>query len=166
MQEIKFAYKDMTMNKMVIAILLCVGFSLILVYTAQHNDKGLIINGIIHLFKDDATKFFWIIAAAMIAITLWFTLIVLKEIRREKMQRYIVLNDSSISLPWRSFSNKVITLKYSDIKNIYFQIIQKKCVSLNIKYNDGCIGIHKSSVSESDFNQICAILANMTKPKI
>lgn len=165
MQEIRFLYKGATLREIAKFILICIGASIFMSYAALHNEKGLVINGIIHLFKDDATKFYWIIDALIVAAILLLTVVAFKVIKREKIQRYIIFNGSAISLPRKPYTNEIVTFKYSDIKNIKFSVIKKKILAASIYYNGGQIGIHKSSVSENDFKQICDILSNITNLK-
>lgn len=163
MQEIKFLYKEQNPLQMIFGVFILAGFTALLFRIAMYNEKGLSYKHIVTLSKDNATMVYWGLSVFMVATTLYFTFMMFKAITREKIQRYIVLNDSAISLPKNSSTNEIATISYSDIKNIKLHAIKKKCISLNIYYSGGQIGVGKSMVSESDFNQICTILSHMIK---
>ncbi len=165
MQEIKFLYKNITIREMAIAISFTFGFSVFMAYMATSNEKGLSYKNIITLSKDNATIFYWCITGFMIFSTLYLISMVFKTLSIGKTDRYIVLNDRTISIPKNAVSNEIITVRYSDIKSIKSHIIQKKFLGIYIYYGGGQIFVNKSTVSENDFNQICTILAHMTKPK-
>lgn len=97
---------------------------------AAHNDKGLIINHIITLSKDQATVFHWVMASflsliVLLAIPLGIISIILKQ--------EIILRDDTISIPK---IKKSINIKYSDIININIHNIYKT-QQLHIIYRGG-----------------------------
>ncbi len=165
MQEIKFPYKS-TLRYWIIATILITAFVVTMLYKATHNTKMLSINYGKPFSVDTATDiyfFFAFIIAPFIFVGIYA---VKQEFRREKIKRYIILNDSMISLPKSMLSNEIVTINYSDIKNIELNSYNKKPVTLGIYYNRGRVGIHKVSVFENDFKQIYDTLVHMTKPKI
>lgn len=165
MQEMKFLYKDMMRYWVIVTIFLAV-LSASLFYKATHNTKMLSINyG--KPFSVEGTTDIYFFSAFLTASFMFMGMCCIQQAnRREKIQRYITLNDSTISLPKNISSNEIITINYSDIKNIAINSYNKKPVTLSIYYNGGQVGIHKSVVSKNDFKQICAILAHLTKSKL
>lgn len=165
MQEQKFLYKDMMRYWVIVTILLTI-LSASLFYKAMHNTKMLSINyG--RPFSVEATTGIYFFFAFLTASFIFMGMYCIKQANsRGKIQRYITLSDGTISLPKSMLSNEIVTISYSDIKNIAINSYNKEPMLLSIDYNGGQVGIHKSVVSKNDFKQICAILSHMIKPTI
>jgi len=110
---------------------------------AAHNDKGLIINHIITLSKDQATAFHWVMASflsliVLLAIPLGIISIILRQ--------EIILRDDTISIPK---IKKSINIKYSDIINIKIHNIYKT-QQLHIIYRGGKVIISSALLPSMD----------------
>jgi len=84
------------------------------VYRALHNDRGLIINGLIELETSGATVFYWVFAAASAAFVLigaWGLL------QRWQSPRYLVFDEVALSIPAR-WSKKVRVVPYASIQTL------------------------------------------------
>mgnify|MGYP003392968877 CR=1 FL=1 len=164
MQEQKFLYKDMMRYLVIVTIFLAV-FSVCMFYKAIHNTRMLSINYGTP-FSVEATTDIYFFVTFLITSFMFMCVYGIKQARgREKTQRYITLNDSGISLPKSMLSNEIVTISYSDIKNIAINSYNKKPMLLSINYNGGQVGIHKSVVSKNDFKQIYDTLVHMIKSR-
>lgn len=123
---------------------------------AMVNDRGLIINGLIHLEPSGATTFYWCIAAigaAFVAIGLPAFFVGLLSSHR------VVLTGTDISAPKYEFSRKATTVNLSDIRSQSVQVVQQHRF-LNIYHVNGKLTISESFLpSEAAFEELCAAIA-------
>lgn len=164
MQEQKFLYKNPKIKGLIVAILLF-GCIAVFSYSDAIARTEFVFKGI-HLSQDTSVVIFWVffVFSAGATLTALYLAILLFS-KRIKKQRYVILSDTSISAPIKAISDKIITIKYSDIKDIKFSTLNK-LKFFQIIYNGGQLNISSTSFSESDFMKICAIVANAVKPKL
>lgn len=131
---------------------------------AMANDRGLIINGLIHLETNGATTFYWCIAAigaAFTAVGIPAFLVGLLSSHR------VILTSNDISAPRFGFSLKATTVKLSDIRGQSVQVIEDHRF-LNIYHVNGKLTISASFFpNEAAFEELCAAVAKraLTQPR-
>ncbi|HEY9282966.1 MAG TPA: hypothetical protein VIP46_05895 [Pyrinomonadaceae bacterium] len=123
---------------------------------AMVNDRGLIVNGLIHLEPGGATTFYWCIAAigaAFTAVGIPAFFVGLLSPHR------VVLTSTDISAPKYGFSRKATTVKLSDIRGQSLQVVQENRF-LNIYHVNGKLTISESFLpDEAAFKELCAAIA-------
>ena len=90
------------------------------VWRAAHNDRGLIINGLIELETSGATTFYTVLAAAsagFVAIGLWAIA------AHFRAPSYLVLDDAALSIPSR-FGRKPRCVPYASIRGVELLNVQ------------------------------------------
>lgn len=129
---------------------------------AMVNDRGLIINGLIHLEQSGATTFYWCIAAvgaafAAIGIPAFFVGLL--------SSHRVVLTSTDVSAPKFGFSRKATTVKLSDIRSQSVQVVQEHRF-LNIYHVNGKLTISASFLpNEAAFEELCAAIAKRVPPQ-
>jgi hypothetical protein len=88
----------------------------LMVYKALHNERGLIINGIITLGPAGATVFYWVMAglSALFVISA-FLLIV----RRAANPQVLEFTDEAVLLPYGFLQPRVSRIPYAEIKRVW-----------------------------------------------
>lgn len=128
------------------------------------NDRGLIINGLIHLEPGGATTFYWCVAAisaAFVAVGISAFFVGLLSSRR------VILTGTDISAPKFGFSRKATAVNLSDIRSLSVQVIEGQRF-LNIYHVNGKLAISASFLpDEAAFEQLCAAIAQRapTQPR-
>jgi hypothetical protein len=124
---------------------------------ATLNDRGLVINGLIHLGPSGATIFYWCIAAigaAFVAIGVPALLVGLFSSRR------ITLTATEISAPKFGFSRAATVVKLANIQHMRVQVVQKQRF-LNLLHTNGKLTINESFLpSRAAFEELCAAIAS------
>lgn len=93
------------------------GASIPLMYQkATTNDVGLIINGIIEFGVSGAIIFYWVMFGFSIIATLMSVLVIFDGIFGK--QKYLILYEDKISLPYSFLALKVAEVSYKDIKQV------------------------------------------------
>jgi len=123
---------------------------------AMVNERGLIINGLIHLEPSGATIFYWCMAAlsavfVVVAVPAFFVGLLSSQ--------HVILTSTEISAPKFGFSGKATVVKLSDIKSLSVQEIQKERF-LNIQHANGNLSINASFLPDkAAFEELCSTLA-------
>jgi hypothetical protein len=124
---------------------------------ALMNDRGLVINGLIHLDPSGATVSYWCIAAvgaAFVAVGL------LKFLWDSFLQHRITLTEAEISAPRFSFSWTPTAVKLADVRHLSMQVVQKQR-SLAIYHASGKLTIAESLLpNRTTFEELCSAIAN------
>ncbi len=128
---------------------------------ALTNDRGLILNGIIHLGVAGATWFYWGVAAAS-AIFVVGALIALASSIGNPMS--VLLTSQEIAAPRNGFSRKRIAIPLPDIVDVRVQTVQRHRF-LNIYHRNGKLSIIQSMLPDAAaFEKLhAALLAGMPK---
>lgn len=93
----------------------------VLGYQAFYNDKGLVINHLIHFSVKEATVFYWLLTFLSLPfigiglLLLW---------RRWWDKPEILLTDRSISAPKKGISKQLVTIFYQEVTEILVEQIQ------------------------------------------
>ena len=126
-------------------------------HEAMVNDRGLIINGLIHLGPDGATIFYWCIAAvcgAFVAVGVPAFIVGLMSSHR------VTLTATDISAPRFGFSRTPTLVKLNDVQHVNVQVVQKQRF-LNIHHASGKLTINESYLpSRAVFEELCAAIVN------
>ena len=124
---------------------------------ATLNDRGLVINGLIHLGPSGATIFYWCIAAigaAFVTIGIPALFVGLLSSRR------ITLTATEISAPKFGFSRVATVVKLADIQHVSMQVVHKQRF-LNVFHGNGKLTINESFLpSRVAFEELCAAIAS------
>lgn len=119
------------------------------------NNRGLIIDGIIHLSPAGATVFYWCVAAvsgAFVAVGIPAFFVGLLSNQR------IILTATEISAPRFSFSRAPTVVKLADVQDINLQVVQKQRF-LNIYHRNGKLTITESHLpNRAAFEELCAAI--------
>jgi hypothetical protein len=120
---------------------------------AMFNDRGLIINGLIHLGPAGATIFYWCLAAVsgvFVAIGIPAFFVGLLSSRR------VTLTATAISAPKFGFSRAPTVVLLSDVQQVSLQKVQKHRF-LNIHHAHGKLAIAESYLSSAAvFEALCS----------
>jgi hypothetical protein len=128
----------------------------LMVHLASTNDRGLVINGIIHLDRDDAAIFWWGMAAAsavMAAIGLMKTLFGLLS------NQSLSISDTELSAPKSLLSpantviplSSIVRLELKSVRNFHF---------LKVHHRDGKLTIQSANLPDAEaFEIVCMRLA-------
>lgn len=126
-------------------------------HEAMVNDRGLIINGVIHLEPGGATVFYWCIAAvcaAFVAVGIPASIVGLLSSHR------VTLTATEISAPRFGFSRKPTVVKLSDVEHVHLQVVQKHRF-LTIHHSGGKLSITESFLpSRAVFEELCAAIVS------
>lgn len=121
------------------------------------NDRGLVINGLIHLGPDGATVFYWCIAAlcaAFVAVGIPAFIVGLLSSHR------VTLTATEISAPRFGFSRTPTVVKLMDVQNVNLQVVQKQRF-LNIYHPSGKLTITESYLpSRAVFEELCSAIVS------
>ena len=121
------------------------------------NERGLIINGLIHLGPDGATVFYWCIAgvcAAFVAAGVLALIVSLFSSHR------VTLTATEVSAPRFGFSRAPTVVKLTDVQHVNLQVVQKQRF-LNIYHPSGKLTIIESHLpSRAVFEELCAAIVS------
>lgn len=149
---------------MFLAVVLSGAFAFFMSWMAMGNDRGLVLNGLIHLGPSGATIFYWCIAAvgaAFVAIALPAMFVGLFT------SHQVTLTSTDVSARKSAFSRKPTVVKLSDIRDLSLQAVQGDRF-LNIYHTNGRLTIIKSHLpDERAFNELCNAIADRipTQPR-
>ncbi len=156
MNELRYTYKPNPFKTFAVGLLIVLGAAAI-GYHASTNEKGLIINHMIHLYKDTATNFYWLIALLLGGCGVW---IMFKVVKGDHSQKELILSDSYMSVPKSLLSKEIITIPYADIKNLNVQKISNSNF-INIFYSQGKLSIPGNFYFKNDqFKEFMEMLVN------
>jgi hypothetical protein len=136
--------------------------ALLLAHEASTNDRGLILNGIIHFDLEGATTFYWwmtALCAVMALIGFMGILIGLFS------NQYLQISDTELSAPKSILSlanttiplSSVVRLKLRSVRNQHF---------LEVYHDSGKLTITAGNLPDAAaFNSICGRLADLLDPR-
>ncbi|NES21732.1 MAG: hypothetical protein F6K41_23095 [Symploca sp. SIO3E6] len=111
MNEVRFPYKP-GIVRYLFAIIFFIIFAVFFAFQAQTNEKDFILNGIIKLSVEGTASLYWCCAIVGVCFVTWFTLILITGSRAAKE---IILTEREIAAPKNKVSNKIVSVKYSQI---------------------------------------------------
>ena len=124
----------------VLAGLFFVGCAVILFRKAQTNDRGLVLNGIIHFEPAGATVFYW----CLVALSLGFVLFAILGLARSRgAAREVVLDDRTLSAPRNGLSGTIVTVPLATITRLQISEISGQRF-LNVFHVGGRLSIPAS----------------------
>lgn len=127
---------------------------------ALTNDRGLVINGLIHLKADGANVFYWLLA---LASACFVAIGVLAFIAGLSGSQRLTITDSELSVPKWLFSRAPSVAKLSDVVTLEIRMVQKHRF-LNVYLREGKITISESLLpNRSSFDQVHAVLAQKVR---
>ena len=128
--------------------------------SAVENDRGLIINGLIHFSTTGATILYWsgaVLCGVAILAGAWMLYFALFG------RKSVVLSESAILVPTITASMKVDVIPIKSIKAIQLQKVHKY-KRLCIYHSNGETSVNREYFqSEVAFYELCAALANKIK---
>ena len=89
--------------------------TIVLIYKAQNNDQGVIINGLIELSRENATIFYWVLCVFSLGFVLTGLFTLYLGLR---YKYFLILKPDLIIIPPVGFRRKTTVIKYADIINI------------------------------------------------
>jgi hypothetical protein len=128
--------------------------------SANSNDRGVIINGIIELSADSATVFYWVLAGLSIGFVVVAGLLAMMRLT---VHQRIALSETSITIPRSRWSSEEVEVPFGDIIELSASEVSGHRF-LKIVYNGGKFTLAASMLSrKEDFNDICAALSQGVK---
>lgn len=125
---------------MALASLFFAAVAAMLVHEAMTNDRGLVLNGLLHFSERGATNFYWCMAALsglFVAVGVPAFFISLTSSHR------LVLRDTSVSAPKYGFSRQPTVVPIASITGLEFQEIHRQRM-LHIRHKAGRLTIMQS----------------------
>lgn len=138
---------------MALAALFFAGIGVVIFKRAQTNDRGLIINGIIHFETGGATVFYWILTAFCAGFVL---VAMLGLIRAFGKPREVVLDDRTLSAPRNGISRTIVTVPLTSITGIDFSEVSRQRF-LDIRHTHGKLSIPASMLPSANDIQLLAM---------
>jgi fumarate reductase subunit C len=121
------------------------------------NERGLIINGLIHLGPDGATVYDWCITglcAVFVVIGVLALIVSLFSSHR------LTLTATEVSVPRFGFSRPPVVVKLTDVQHANLQVIHKQRF-FNIYHPSGTLTITESHLpSRAVFEELCAAIVS------
>jgi hypothetical protein len=139
MSDIVYTYRPKPMTMLLAAGFFAIGL-FPLTNSALHNDRGLLINGLISLPTDQATIFLWCLNAACVVLVL---LGVLGAVRGLTSKATIRLTDIALIIPGNLYNPRVKTIRYSDITNLSTMSVRSQ-LFLYVHHKQGKTSIARS----------------------
>ncbi|PJZ68208.1 hypothetical protein CH373_17705 [Leptospira perolatii] len=115
--------------------------------TAMMNDRGLIINGIIHLGVSGATIFFWSLS---IASFVFVAMSILGIYRRFAFPQRIIVSSESITVPKSSWSKEEVTIPIESVQNVSVTSVYGQR-SATVIHSSGKFGISSSLLEKKEY---------------
>lgn len=156
MDTVEYPYKPKP-GKMFAAFFFFGAGTVILAYRAITNDRGLILNGIIHFDLEGATTFYWCITALSAGMALLGLMLVLIGLTSNQS---LSLSDTELSAPkWLlSPANTIVPL--SSIRRLELKTVHKLHF-LSVHHAGGKLTIQAQKLPDTDaFAEVCARLAD------
>ncbi len=156
----RYAYKP-NLGAMLGAIALFGVAAVFFTYRALQNDRGLVINGIIHLGPHAADVFFAVLAALSVGFV---AMGVLGAVRFLGTPRWVVLHDDAIELPPTVIRRAVRRVPYASVVAIELWNVSGQ-PSVRIVHAGGAEGVARSMVGQTAFDEIVAELRRRCAPR-
>jgi hypothetical protein len=156
LDEIEYPYRPKP-GKMLRAGFFFGAGALLLAYEAATNDRGLILNGIIHFEMDGATTFYWCAAAVCAAFAAVGFMGILFGLFSNQS---LILSDTELSAPKWLLSpdntvvplSSIVRLELKSVRTLHF---------LSVHHRGGKLTIQAANLPDEDaFATICARLAD------
>jgi hypothetical protein len=152
---LKYPYKPRK-TALVLGALIFAPCTALFVHNGMTNDRGLIIDGIIHLGVNGATIFYWVFAALSAGFVAVAVLSLLASLGKSLS---IELTDQFLYAPRGIFAHEPLSIPLHEITEMKVQTVQSQRF-LTIKYLGGKISIGQTMLPKnSDFDALCAALA-------
>ncbi|MBL7252574.1 hypothetical protein [Alloalcanivorax marinus] len=131
MMEERYPYKP----KLLAAIVTVVFFGVLagfMGFFSLDNDRGLVLNGIIHFSRMGATIFYWVITFVLAAFSVLGLLLIFKSLTSKGE---LIITDQYVRAPKSGISKKIITVPFNDVEKVsvqevkgtvFFKIIHRK----------------------------------------
>lgn len=155
MQTLRYEYRPKTWV-MALAGLFFAGCAIVLTQSARHNDRGMVINGLITLDTGQATAFLWVLAG----LSILFVALGLYGVARSfGVAQEIVIDARSITAPTGGFSSTIVTVPFAAITDLQMRDVQSQRF-LIIHHQAGKLTITRSMMpSHADFDEAVATVA-------
>jgi hypothetical protein len=129
--------------------------AVVLAYEAATNERGLIVNGILHFDPDGATTFYQVLAG----LSLCFVLAsIALAVQRTVMPQRLLFGDASMTVPVSRWSRETQTIAYRDVRRITMQRVSGQ-IFLHVHHPRGKFVIVASMLPSSrDFAQVRDLL--------
>ena len=141
----------------------CIFFGAIAVFMAREamfNDRGLVLNGLLHLGTTGATIFYGSVAAVsavFVAIAIPGFIVGLTSPHR------VTVTDTEVSAPRFGFSRKVTTVRFADIRDMSLQQVQRQRF-LVIVHAGGKLSLIETFLPNREaFDEICLALSDRVR---
>lgn len=125
---------------------------------ASTNDRGLVLNGIVHFDTEGATKFYWSVAGAgalMAVVGFTRTLIGLFS------NQYLQLSQTELSAPQSMFSPSNTVIPFSSITGVELRTVRNQHF-LRIHHREGKLTISAINLPDAAaFDTVCVRLADL-----
>ncbi len=155
METLKYDYKP-KITAMALAMIFFGVCAVVGWHSAQTNDRGLIIDGLITLDTGQATIFYWGLMAVSVVMAAGGLFGI---VRGMTSTQTLVMDDTALRLPKSALSQKIVTVPYRDI--VRMTAIQIKSQRfLRVEYAGGKVNITRSMLpSNAIFDKVCETLA-------
>lgn len=156
METLRYDYRPKTWV-MALAGLFFAGCAVVLVQSARHNDRGMVINGLITLDLGQATLFLWVLAALS---ALFVGAGVYGVIRSVGVAQQIVIDRHGITAPKGGMSSAIVTVPFADITDLQMRQVQSQHF-LVIHHRGGKLTITGSMLpSKAEFEELATTVAD------
>ena len=159
MQTLQYPYKPKAWLMLLGAVLFG-AMAFFMTSEVQTNDRGLILNGIIHLSVHGATIFYWCMAAVAgafvaVAIPMFFVALVSKSV--------LTLTATDLIAPRSGFSRRPTVVRLSEVKQVVVQMVQRERF-IKVSHAGGTLNIAESMLpSRAAFDELHAALVARTR---
>jgi hypothetical protein len=143
---------------MVLGGLFFAAFAAVLALRASTNQRGLVINHVVHLEPGAATTLYWV----MVVLSALF--VVLAAATALQRTRELTLDDRSVAIPGPIWRRAPVTIAFADITALEQQAIHGQDL-LILVHRRGRAAIARISVGDAAFAEITARLAAQVRPR-
>ena len=124
-------------------------------HAAIGNDRGLIIQGLIHLETAGATRFYWGMTALSAVFVVGFVAMLVSS---STSQARLTLTASDLSVPRSAFARKNTVVRRGDILGLSVATVHKQRF-LHVHHSGGELTLLASCLpSDGAFDEVCAAL--------
>lgn len=154
-----FPYRPQ-LRPLLMACLFFGGGGIFMAHQAATNDRGLVIDALIHLGRDSATLFYWGVAA----VSGIFVLLGLATLAAGlSTTRVITLTEEGITAPRSVFARGLSTIRFSEVRNLALRQVRQQRF-LSIRHGAGTLSIPASSLPDgATFDQLCALVSDRVR---
>jgi hypothetical protein len=124
-------------------------------HAAIGNDRGLIIQGLIHLETAGATKFYWGMAAVSAVFVLGFLAMLASRLTSNAR---VTVTATELSAPRSAFARTSSVVRRADIQGLSVATVRKQRF-LDVHHSGGKLTLLESCLpSDAAFNEVCEAL--------